>query len=225
MTYIADTEAPNNPDVSTLTAKNQLNGQTTLTSDHWYNYPNPSFSFLKPSDPVTKEYELSSGIAGYLTYFGTDNTVNIALSNGLVSVGQNNSAFTWQSTVGSTETYTSNITLISGNTYYLKVIAVDNAGNVHRLDDSSSYNLFTYKYDTDLPAQVDYINASPVGCSTASTFTFTWPASSDANSGIGGYEYKSGINGDIRFTTDTTISIPPYRDDENVLYVRRSLWP
>jgi len=68
-TYIWDTAAPNNPTL--VTAKNQNGGETTLTSNNWYNYPAVDLVWDEPSDNAN-EGEVTTTITGYYVYFGTD---------------------------------------------------------------------------------------------------------------------------------------------------------
>lgn len=194
-TFGRDTAAPNNPNIATLVAKDSLAGATTLTTDTWAKYATPSFSWTAPSDNANQN-ELTSGLDGYLVYFGTDNTSNITLSGGLVTVGANNGAFVWQNTVGGIDTFTSSATLVAGSTYYLKTVAVDNAGNPAYSATSTSYNLFTYKYDNLKPNSPKYVSVSPSGYTRTNHFTFLWPttgvdmATDTGGSGLTAYQYK-----------------------------------
>ncbi len=193
----SDTTAPDNP--ASVTAKDSPSGSTTLTSGNWYNYTGPYFSWSAPSDPPSPSGG-TSGVAGYYVYFGTDNTAD-PLTAGTFQAAANYTA-------GS---------LTSGNTYYLRIKTKDAAGNVN----STTAALFTYKFDSIAPDAVAYVNVSPAGCSTASSFTFSWPASSDASSGIAGYQYRLGSTGVVQDLSNVlTVDAPPYQVGDNVFYVR-----
>jgi hypothetical protein len=62
-----DIDVPTNPD--TLTALSAASG-VPITSDTWYGYPEPTFSWSGASDGS------GSGVGGYYVYFGTDNTAD-----------------------------------------------------------------------------------------------------------------------------------------------------
>ncbi|MEI8143090.1 MAG: fibronectin type III domain-containing protein [Candidatus Berkelbacteria bacterium] len=230
MTYVSDTAAPNNPSVVTVVAKNALGGATTLTTDTWHNYATPSFSWTAPADNANQN-ELTSGLAGYLVYFGTDNTANIGLSSGLVAVGANNGSFIWQNTVGVSDTFTSSTTLVAGSTYYLKVVAVDNASNPAYHATSTDYNLFAYKYDNVAPATPLYVSVAPSGYSRTNNFTFTWPTTGQnaavdtGGSGLQKYQYRIGnevswhdITGDA--TTNSVTLADVAAQGVNIFYLQ-----
>ncbi|MEX2055089.1 MAG: fibronectin type III domain-containing protein, partial [Candidatus Andersenbacteria bacterium] len=196
VTATSDTSPPNNP--STASGKDSVSGSVTLTSGNWYNYTAPYFSWTPPSDPPSGSGGVS-GVAGYYVYYGTDSSAD-PLTAGSFQTAANYTA-------GS---------MTTGQTYYLRIKAKDIAGNTN----ASASALFTYKFDSVAPAEVDYVNVSPVGCSTGSLFNFEWPASSDASSGIAGYEYRLGSTGTIQDTTAETASAPAYQVGDNVFYVR-----
>lgn len=198
----SDTTPPANPD--TLQALNQSGGATSLTTNTWYNYPSPAFSWSGASDA-------GSGVAGYYVYFGTDNTAD----------PQTAGAFQ----AGSTLTPSS---LSSGSTYYLRIKAKDNAQN----SASSTWAAFTYKFDNTAPNNPGVVSASPSGYSAVNNFTFVWPesggaAASDAGSGVAGFQYKTGAaSGPLSdwslITTEVshTISNSAYQEGENTFYLR-----
>lgn len=191
--YNPDLLPPDNPTLST--ALNANGGETSLTSGNWYNFATPSFTWAEPTDYA--DTITPSGIAGYLVYFGSNNSVNITLNaNDEVTVGSDNGFFTWQTG----RTFTNSATLTTNTTYYLKVVAVDTAGNAHYLADSTVYDLFTYKYDNVVPTAPVYVSATPSGYSRTNTFTFSWPVTGSdravdtGGSGLSKYQYK--VNGE-----------------------------
>lgn len=205
--YVEEGGLPNNP---TTTNGWDSNAKTTvLTNGGWGNYSAPYFEWSGATDSAG-DSGYTSGVAGYWVYWGTDGGAN-PVTTGAYQTGVNY-------TVGSAPVHAS--------TYYLRTVTQDTAGNR-----SSASTVFTYKYDSAGPDQVDYVNTSPVGCSTQSVFTFTWNAVIDPHSGTAGYEYKRGSTGDVATTTDIQIDSTPYQEGDNVFYVRvldnagnRSAW-
>ncbi len=196
-----DTTPPDNP--TTLHAYDTSSKGTELTTGNWYNYTAPYFEWSGATD-------LQSGVVGYWVYFGTDPS---ALPS---------TAGTFQAHVGAsdaTQNYTSSSSLQTGNTYYLIIQTQNNAGPPNNI--ASAHTYLTYEYETVAPVSPEYVNVSPTGCSTASTFTFSWPDASDTGgSGIAGYEYKQWTNGTITFITDTSKSLSALQEGDNVFYVR-----
>jgi len=165
---------------------------TTLTSGNWYSYTAPHFEWSGAADP-------HSGVAGYYIYWGTDGAAD-PQTEGAFQVG---------------ETYTaSNPT--QGATYYLRVRTENNA---HLVADPAT--LFIYKFDAVAPTIPEYINVTPQGCSTQTSFTFTWPASTDADSGVAGYYYKLGSTGTVTNAGNVLTKIASnYQEGDNVFYLR-----
>lgn len=172
--YNPDLLAPDNP--ASVTAKSTSTG-AVLTTDTWYNYSTPYFSWTAPSDNAS--LITPSGVAGYYVYFGT---------------------------TGSTDpvNYQTNLDFTSPNlgssfgTYYFRVKTKDVAGNI-----SSPVTLFTYKYENAAPTAPAYVSVTPSGYSRTNTFTFSWPitganaAVDTGGSGLLKYQYK--INGETNW--------------------------
>ena len=193
-----DTAAPTNP--TTARAYNSAAKTTEFTGGGWGNAASPYFEFSGAEDD-------SSGVMGYWVYFGTDPTADPI------------TAGVWQNHTGGAsapQNFTSSTTLTSGETYYLRIRARDNDHN----QAASIAGLFTYKFDSSVPTTPEYVNVSPVGCATASTFEMSWAAASDTYSGLAGYDYRKGSAGDVTATTNTTTTVEPYQDGDNVFYVR-----
>lgn len=192
-----DTEAPSNPE--TLTALSTSEG-VVLTSDVWYTYPAPTFSWSGADDGS------GSGVAGYYVYLGTDNTADP------ITAG-----------VFQTEAIYTAASLTSSQTYYLRMKTKDNAQN----NSSETWAAFTYKVDTTTPVNPSAITVSPAGYAATNSFTFTWPVGTDTGSSIAGYQYKtataSGSLADWSATSSaTTVSIPnaAYQTEANTFYLR-----
>jgi hypothetical protein len=195
-----DLTPPTNPAI--FNGYNTSGKTASLTTDNWYNYSAPYFEFSGASDP-------ESGVKGYYVYWGTDNNAD-PYAEGVYQAHVG--------VAGATQTYTVSSSLITEQTYYLRLITENNA-TANNL--SGVETLFTYKYDPTAPSSPEYINTSPVGCSTESTFTFTWPVASDTGgSGIKYYEYKNGSIGNIENTTELTKDVNPYQEGDNIFYVR-----
>jgi len=193
-----DIVPPVNPNV--FAGYNTAGKTATLTSEHWYNYANPYFEWSGATDDT-------SGVKGYYAYFGT------------TSDADPHTAGTYQVHVGAleaTQNYTSSSNLGSGETYYFRIITEDRAGNR-----SDAETKFIYKFENSLPDPPGYVNVSPVGCTTQTTFTFSWPAVIDVDdSGLAGYQYKRGSTGTIENTTELSLETTAYQEGDNVFYVR-----
>ncbi len=181
-----------------LTALDQSGGLVNLTTNTWYGYTAPYFSWSGASDA-------GSGIAGYYVYFGTDNTADPE------------TAGTFQA--GSTFTPSS---MVSGTTYYLRIRARDNAQNV-----SPIYAAFIYRLDSTGPQNPTGVTVAPTGYSSTNDFTFFWTnTASDAGSGVAGYQYQVGASvnpGSWSSTIGTTsINLPgaAYQTGENLFHLR-----
>ncbi len=193
----SDAVAPVAP--SSLTALNQNGGVTSLTTNTWYTYTAPYFTWSGASDTG------GSGISGYYVYFGTDNTADPQTA-GNFQVGTSLEASG----------------LASGSTYYLRIRARDNAQNV-----SSIYAAFIYKLDSTGPQNPSGVTVAPTGYSSTNDYTFFWTAtSSDAASGVAGYQYQVGASVNpaswSSTTASTSVNLPgaAYQTGENFFYLR-----
>ncbi len=214
----SDTVPPENPSSVVVS-----NDSQDLISGNWYNDSQLSFSWL-PSNDIDSEGNLvcqdvvvdgqivgsecsrsnnMSGVDGYLIYFGTDQSGDPLFANNYTA----------------TTSFVYNGTLVNDQTYYFRLRTRDLARNY-----SEAVTLFEYKYDNNAPNKIEYVNIDKPGCQIAKTFTLTWPESSDTQEGqpkpVVGYDYKLGAQGEISFTEQTTATITPYQDGDNVFYVR-----
>lgn len=194
----SDVTAPTAP--SSITAVDSLGGSTNLTTNTWYTYATPSFSWSGATDTG------GSGVTGYYVYFGTDATADPQTAGSFQA--------------GSTYTAAG---LSSGSTYYLRIKTKDAAQNT-----SSIYSAFTYKYDGTAPSNPSIITVSPSGYTATNSYTFTWATdASDGGAGIAGYQYKTGASSGALSSYSTTITtnyvtIPnaAYQDGANTFYLR-----
>ncbi|QQR78854.1 MAG: hypothetical protein IPJ68_01080 [Candidatus Moraniibacteriota bacterium] len=181
-----------------LTALDQFGGAVNLTTNTWYTYTAPYFSWTGASDA-------GSGIGGYYVYFGTDNTADPQTAGTF----QPASTFTPSG-------------LTSGTTYYLRIRARDNAQNV-----SPIYAAFIYRLDTTGPQNPTGVTVAPTGYSSTNDFTFFWTnTASDPASGVAGYQYQVGATaapGSWSTTiTATSLNLPgaAYQTGENLFHLR-----
>ncbi len=200
-TYYSDTAPPTNP--SNFSAYTTATQSATLTSNNWYNYSSPYFSW--PAAEATggaSDGTTGSGVTGYYVYFGTNSNANPAASG----------------TLQSTTSYTAS-SLTSGNTYYLLIKTVDDAGNVS----SSSVAPFVYRYDSDSPTNPTTLTVTPSSYSNVNLFNFNWSGASDSASGIQDYCYKTGQSGAVDtcgITSTSIASVSAYTTGVNTLYLR-----
>ncbi len=198
--YYQDVSGPTNP--TTISAYNSDALTTSITSGTWYNYTSPYFDW--PDAETTggaTDTSSGSGVSGYYVYFGADSVADPVVSG----------TFTTSSNfVG--------VGLTSGSTYYLRVKTKDNANQTT----SSSWDAFTYKYDTVNPTNPSTIVADPSGYSATNSFNFSWSGASDSDSGIAQYCYKTGASGaaDTCISTTSIAGVTAYTTGTNTLYIR-----
>jgi len=207
----SDTTAPTNPSSAHFYSDS---GKTTeFTDSGWGNSASPYITFAGAADE-----EGGSGIRGYLIYFGTSDSADPVSTSGVL---ESSGAYHYQAHSGAADTeqhiQVPAGALTSGVTYYLLIKSEDNDLNIQ----TPATKLFTYSYDGGPPPAPEYINLSPVGCSTTQDFTATWDAPGDSGgAGIAGYDYKNGSQGQVQSTADTTLSLHPYQEGDNVIYIR-----
>jgi hypothetical protein len=205
--YIADTDAPTNPSVSSLT----ING-TSISDQSWTNVSGALLAtFGGSTDP-----ENQSGVAGYYIYLGTSSTADPVVSGAYQShVGAPGDSQTFNSSINSGD---------DGKYYYLIVKSKDGAGNV-----SSAATLYRFGYDETIPTKPSFVSVDPTGYTTTNSFDFTWPVGTDPSgangaSGIKYYEYRRGNEGVWSHTLDenqrSVSSLTAYQEGANVFYVR-----
>jgi hypothetical protein len=198
--YYQDLEAPTNPSV--LDAYTAVGSTQTIISDAWYNHANPKFDWRDAevsggaSDGVS-----GSGVKGYYVYFGIGETADPVIDGSFVTISE----------------YTAP-TMISGNTYYLKIKTVDDADNIN----DTAWEPFVYKYDNIKPINPTTIVSDPPGYTTSNSYTFTWNDATDEASQLAGYCYKTGAVGatEVCTTANSVSEISSYQSGTNTFYVR-----
>jgi len=184
ISYTEDTTAPVTP-TETLTAKSQKTSGTDIldaADDEtiFYNYSSPYFTWDAASDGE------GIGTDGYYVYFGTVADANPKTAKGLASSAgdyryQNDTDF---------EVGADSSAMVSGNTYYLRILAKDKAGNPTELSGDPE-TIFTYKYDASAMTGTLGVGVNPSGWSAANEFDFSWPVWDDGSgSGLDGYYYR-----------------------------------
>ncbi len=196
-TFTIDDTPPTSP-TTLSSALNQSGGSTNLTTDTWYNYATPYFSWTGATDP-------GSNLHGYCVLF----TTNSGADPG-TGCTKNTSQTAANYTAGS---------LVSGNTYYLLMKSVDTANNVS----STTWNAFTYKYDSTNPTTPASVTAVPTSWSNSNSFSFNWADSTDSGgSGMNGYKYKVGGSGsEVTVSSGTSASsVAASGEGTNTFYVK-----
>ncbi|MDQ1284124.1 MAG: large repetitive protein [Patescibacteria group bacterium] len=218
--YYQDVEQPNAPSEVTAYRSNQkpLPAITNLTDpEHptgqdWFGDETPYFEWPAAGDPNGASDNPDpggSGIAGYYVCFGEEADCPDAILNGEFQTGNSFTA----PALSSEED--------SGEKYYLKISAIDNAGLA-----SESYTGFIYQFDRTPPGLPTNINASPASYSSVSEFTYSWDSNaSDTHSGILKFQYRLGNESeetwhDIGGSEVLSQVVEPYQPNENYFYLK-----
>ena len=177
--YYQDIDTPINP--SDLDAYTTATKSASITTNNWYNHAGPNFDWPDAEAANgASDGAGGSGVAGYYVYFGTDSGVNASESGSLVTESE----------------YTAS-SLTSGETYYLRIQTIDEAGNFS----SVNWAPYIYKYDSEVPANPSTVTVDPPGYTNTNSFLFEWSGATDSASLISEYCYKTGEDG----STDTCI--------------------
>jgi len=198
--YYTDATAPVNPSV--LNSYATATQAASITTDTWYNYTAPNFDWPDAeavggaTDTVT-----GSSVTGYYVYFGTNSSADPETDGTL----QSQTAYTASS-------------LTSGSTYYLRIKAEDDAGNVA----SSAWQPFIYKFDNTAPSNPSTVIATPPGYTNTDSFDFSWSGATDSASAVSQYCYKTGEAGAVDTCTSaaSVSAVLSYQSGTNVFYVR-----
>ncbi len=183
---------------SSLSMLTDNTGGYSVADGGWTNSSVSTFSWVAGADNVG-----GSGLRGYCLYLGTDasadpgNSVSLTgtagmLTNSPASVVGTDCLFITTGTsldLGSASYLSS--AFVNGETYYLRIKAIDNAGNTYNTSAAS----FSFKYDNTRPTNVSYISCASGSFSNVADMSFTWPtsgsaASADADSDLLGWQYQ-----------------------------------
>ncbi|MCZ2339613.1 MAG: hypothetical protein LC127_15775, partial [Chitinophagales bacterium] len=199
--YYVDNTAPENPADDGFSAYTTATASANLTTNTWANYSNPYFTWAAAEAAYgASDGTGGSGIAGYYVYFGTDSQANASESGTLVT---------------DSEYTASNLT--SGETYYLRIQAVDEAGNFS----DTNWQPFIYKFDNTPPENPSTVVVNPSGYTNVNDYTFTWSGATDSASLIKQYWYKAGPTGTESATLEATASgVTKYTTGANTFYLQ-----
>ena len=180
------------------------------SGEEWFNHAEPYFEWPETGEEGgASDNSGGSGIEGYYVCFGTDVECPDAIANG---EPQEENSFTAP---------TLNENDHSGETYYLKIAAVDNAGLP-----SESFTAFEYNFDLTLPTLPTDISVSPSTYSSASEFTWSWSDDmEDAHSGIDRFQYRLGNEDPATWHELTNLGtffqiVAPYQPNKNEFYLK-----
>ncbi len=166
-TFIIDSTEPSNPNAP-CTATVSATNTTQLMNDAWQNLcDSPYFEWAGATDTT-------SGVYGYAVYWGTDSAG--------VPVATQTAA-----------TYSATTAMGDGQTWYLRVMTQDMAGNW-----STVITLFTSRYDVSVPANPTTCTATVSATDTTQLADnawqnlsaapyFEWAEATDTTSGVYGY--------------------------------------
>ena len=199
--YYQDITPPSNPADTGFTAYTTATAGATLTSEAWANNSNPHFTWAASEAAYgASDGEGGSGIAGYYVYFGTDSQVDASESGTLVTDPE----------------YTAS-SLTSGETYYLRIQAIDDSGNFS----TANWQPFIYKYDNTSPENPGTVVVTPSGYTNVNDYTFSWSGATDSASLIRRYWYKTGPSGIESSTVEATVSgVVKYTTGTNTFYLQ-----
>ncbi len=203
--YFQDTARPSNPSIEGFTALESDGSSNEINSNTWYNFASPKFSWADAEEEFgASDGQNGSGIAGYYVYWGT----TAGASPEELGIIQESAMYAPSS-------------LIDGSTYYLRIQAVDRAGNVSQ----DVWQPFIYKYDSSAPAIVGNLSADPAGYTATDSFNFHWDASVSNGAPVDEYCYKTGAStgpyATDQCTTATTVEdIPSHKVGTNTFSVR-----
>ncbi|MFA5871300.1 MAG: hypothetical protein WC858_01120 [Parcubacteria group bacterium] len=211
--YYQDIGAPENP--TAVSAYNIQTGteqtpKVPINSATWYKHATPYFEWpAVGAEGGASDNAGGSGVSGYYVYFGTE-------ADGEPTSFQESNNYTASN-------------LVSGQTYYLRIQAKDNANNIPE----DIFPAFTYQFDGTAPTNPSDISVTPAGYTASDNFVFLWESNvSDAESGIKKFQYRTdgdetGQWYDINDPSAVTITIPnsehitgAYQGGKNWFYLR-----
>jgi len=177
LTGYSDMTAPTNPTALAWTDNTKADG-TSIANDIFKNDEQPYFELSGADDGVVTEGGDNSGVAGYYVYFGTNESINpYEIPN------------SYQASTGSGPQVFVPPAMTVDDTYYLRVVTIDNAYNM-----SAPQTQFIYKYDKTTPTSPTFLSVDPFGWSTTNSFSFNWDDGFDTTgthqSQTVAYQYK-----------------------------------
>jgi len=188
-----DTTAPSDPADILMYIDSSLTREISGTGQpNWNSATNPYFTWTESTDTG------GSNLKGYCIYLGTDvggdpeQSKGVNLGTSPVTLGNKCQFIVPANSLNLATAGYLPTALTTNTTYYLNVMAIDNADNI-----SSSQTSFSFQQDSTNPTNVSYISAPTGTVSNVTDFTFNWPAVTgaapgaiDDQSGILGYQYQ-----------------------------------
>lgn len=174
--YVEDSLAPNNVlQVEGYTSDDKTKDITSSNS-LVYNHTEPYFEWETPIDPSSESHGYSSsGISGYYVYWGPSDTA-LPTASGIFQ---------------EEKYFTANVS--ENRTYYLRIQAVDNRGNIYT-NQEEDYTYFEYNVDLNSPTNVKYVVTPSGTFGSVNDMFFSWPSSAGVTStdenGILGWQYS-----------------------------------
>ncbi len=168
-------------------------GGSSIAENSWTNGGSPYFTWDAGDDAGV-------GLYGYCLYLGQDNTADPTTTKGNLGVspaqtGGNCQFITTEAAINlATPNLLGTALTTSNSSYYLRVSAIDKAGNI-----SPTPVSFAFRFDNTPPSNPGFISA-PSGFINTKEATLTWPtsggqAASDSASGLVGLQYRIGPEG------------------------------
>ncbi len=201
-TFPVDTTEPS-ANASNIAMQSASTGGHTIPEAGWSNSYTPVFSWDGATDA-------DSGIKGYCLYLGTDETADPGnhisqsgtsglLINSPVSTDGTDCQFivSGLSLNLASGDYLSD-SFDDGETYYLRIKAIDEAGNTYNegASDGSAAVSFSFNFDSVSPTNVSFINPASGTFNNIADMNFSWPtsppggSSDNIPSGVLGWQYK-----------------------------------
>lgn len=204
--FPVDTTEPDT-NAANISMQSAETGGHAIPAAGWSNSFTPYFSWDAATDNAG-----GAGIQGYCLYLGTDenadpgNHISQSGTSGLLTNSPVDTLGTDCSFIVSglsldlaDDDYLSS-SFVNGQTYYLRIKAIDNAGNTYNEgeSDGSAAISFAFSFDSAVPNNVGFINPASGTFNNVADMNFSWPttggsASSDTHSGVLGWQYA--ING------------------------------
>lgn len=200
---------------SAITMQSAAANGYPVADGEWTKSTVPAFSWTPGADNTG-----GSGLRGYCLYLGTDpaadpgNSVTLTGTSGILTnsplptVGTNCLFITASTSLDLGSGNYLSSPFVDGSTYYLRIKAIDNAGNTY----NTSAAAFSYKYDETAPTNVSYISCASGSFSNVVDMSFNWPVtgsamSADANSGVLGWQYQINSTSGTWLGVDTGMNI------------------
>lgn len=202
--YYRDLLAPSNPMTAGLEVFDAAAQSVALTSETWYPYSAPYFDWPDEDESNGASDGLTgSGVYGYYVYFGTE-TDAIPEEDGAFRMSSY-----YQPIAGS---------LTSGETYYLRLQTIDNAGNLSE----EIWQPFVYYFDNAAADYPENLISDPSGYSVSDSYTFSWNAIVPDDGDLISYCYKlQNQSTEETCTLETSVTgIAPYQSGTNVFLLR-----